>query len=68
MSAIQVAAPTSVPQLRVLDGLHRGLPDQWYPILRSAELGRQPVAVRRFGEDLAVWRDSKGTPHVVEDR
>jgi phenylpropionate dioxygenase-like ring-hydroxylating dioxygenase large terminal subunit len=65
---IDEAAPTTTPLPRVLGGLHRGLPDHWYPIIRSVELGQQPVAVRRFGEELAVWRDSKGAPHIFENR
>jgi nitrite reductase/ring-hydroxylating ferredoxin subunit len=45
-----------------------GLPKRWYPILRSSELAKTPVRVQRFGELLAVWRDSSGRPNVVQDR
>ena len=51
---------------RVAEGLHLGLPNHWFPILYSSELGKDPIQVRRFGEDLAVWRDSAGQPHVFE--
>lgn len=53
---------------RVSDGLDRGLPAHWFPIMRSAELLQQPKRLRRFGLDLAVWRDAAGRPHVFEDR
>jgi len=58
----------TTPRPRVLDGLHKGLPNHWYPILRSSQLGPAPTAVRRFSEDLAVWRDSQGRPRVLENR
>jgi nitrite reductase/ring-hydroxylating ferredoxin subunit len=45
-----------------------GLPKHWYPILRSSELANTPVRVQRFGEVLAVWRDSAGRPNVIQDR
>jgi phenylpropionate dioxygenase-like ring-hydroxylating dioxygenase large terminal subunit len=53
---------------RVLGGLHRGLTGYWYPIMRSGELAKTPVKLRRFAEDLAVWRDTAGRPHVFENR
>lgn len=54
-------------QPKVLEGLHLGLPNFWYPILSSSELGDRPVGVRRFGRDMAVWRDTSGMPHVLDD-
>ena len=51
-------------QPKVLDGLHLGLPNFWYPILRTAELGDRPICVRRFGQDLAVWRDASGAARI----
>jgi phenylpropionate dioxygenase-like ring-hydroxylating dioxygenase large terminal subunit len=39
----------------------------WYPVLQSSELGRKPVALKRFGERLLAWRDSNRTPTVVGD-
>ncbi|HZU08128.1 MAG TPA: aromatic ring-hydroxylating dioxygenase subunit alpha [Chloroflexota bacterium] len=55
-------------RLRVLHGLHLGLPDYWYAILPSSDLGNRPLGLRRFGQDLVLWRDSIGHPHIFEDR
>src|SRR5229473_198154 len=55
-------------RLRVLRGLHLGLPNYWYPIARASDLGAMPVAVKRFGQELVLWRDSAGQPHAFEDR
>ena len=52
---------------KVLDGLHLGLPNYWYPILSASALGDRPVCVRRFGKDLAVWRDAAGRPRVLDN-
>jgi phenylpropionate dioxygenase-like ring-hydroxylating dioxygenase large terminal subunit len=48
--------------------LSLGLPKHWFPILRSSEVGSAPTRIKRFGEVLAVWRDSAGRPNVVQDR
>jgi phenylpropionate dioxygenase-like ring-hydroxylating dioxygenase large terminal subunit len=66
MSAVATAPAT--PRLRVLEGLHLGLPNYWYPILNAADLAAQPRGVRCFGQDLVVWRDSAGRPVVLHDR
>lgn len=56
-------------RIRVLQGLHLGLPNYWYPILRAQELTREkPLGIKRFGEELLLWRDEYGKPHVLEDR
>jgi phenylpropionate dioxygenase-like ring-hydroxylating dioxygenase large terminal subunit len=68
VATMEAAPPATAPRPRVLDGLHLGLPDHWYPILYSSQLGAGPLAVRRFGQSLAVWRDSQGAPHVFENR
>jgi len=44
------------------------IPDRWYPALESARLRRRPVAVRRLGQDLVLWRDVAGTPVALPDR
>ncbi|HEY7066550.1 MAG TPA: aromatic ring-hydroxylating dioxygenase subunit alpha [Chloroflexota bacterium] len=50
-------------------GLELGLRNYWYPILQSEELGREkPLAIRRLGEDLVVWRDGEGLPRTLRDR
>ena len=53
---------------RSVGGLARGLPNHWFPILRSSDLRASPVRVMRFGEDLALWRDSAGRPRVFQNR
>lgn len=63
----QRPAESNVGRSRV-GALVLGLPKRWYPILRSFELQDKPVRVKRFGETLAVWRDSDGHPNVVQDR
>ncbi|MEE1942550.1 aromatic ring-hydroxylating dioxygenase subunit alpha [Streptomyces sp. TRM 70361] len=35
--------------------------NQWYPILQPEEVGNDsPTGVRRFGEELVLWRDVEG--------
>jgi phenylpropionate dioxygenase-like ring-hydroxylating dioxygenase large terminal subunit len=51
----------------MLDGLRFGLPNYWYPILESKQLDKDSICVERFGEKLAVWRDSTGRPAVFEN-
>jgi phenylpropionate dioxygenase-like ring-hydroxylating dioxygenase large terminal subunit len=42
--------------------------NQWHPILLSSELpAGKPVRARRFGLDLAFWRDSTGAPSALAD-
>lgn len=53
---------------RFEDGSHDTfLRNYWYPILRSDDLGADPVGIRRLGEDLVMWRDSTETPHLFPD-
>jgi phenylpropionate dioxygenase-like ring-hydroxylating dioxygenase large terminal subunit len=61
-------APVSAGRSNNVAALARGLPARWYPILRSSDLGDRPVRIRRFGEELAVWRDSAGRARVFQDR
>jgi phenylpropionate dioxygenase-like ring-hydroxylating dioxygenase large terminal subunit len=67
MVAADIPGAARQPRARVTEGLHLGLPNHWFPILYASELGKAPIQVRRFGEDLAVWRDSAGQPHVFEN-
>src|ERR1043165_3906195 len=53
---------------RPVGGLARGLPNHWFPILRSSELGAAPQRLKRFAEDLVLWRDANGKPHLFQDR
>lgn len=53
---------------RFEDGSHETfLRNYWYPILPSASLGSEPKAIRRLGEDLVIWRDGSGDPHLFPD-
>lgn len=40
----------------------------WYPVARSSELGRQPLAVTLMGTPLVVFRGAGGKAAVVLDR
>ena len=48
--------------------LSTGLRNYWYPIFISKELpADKPVAIRRLGEDLALWRATDGKPKLFVD-
>jgi phenylpropionate dioxygenase-like ring-hydroxylating dioxygenase large terminal subunit len=50
-------------------GLELGLRNYWHPIVQSSELpAGSPVGVTCLGEDLILYRDSKGSPKVLFDR
>jgi phenylpropionate dioxygenase-like ring-hydroxylating dioxygenase large terminal subunit len=42
--------------------------NQWYVVLESNEVGRNPVGVTRLGEKIVFRRDPKGTVHAAVDR
>jgi phenylpropionate dioxygenase-like ring-hydroxylating dioxygenase large terminal subunit len=48
--------------------LKLGLRNLWYPLATSAELKDRPLGVRALGEELVLWRDDDGRPHVMVDR
>jgi phenylpropionate dioxygenase-like ring-hydroxylating dioxygenase large terminal subunit len=48
--------------------LEVGLKDLWYPICPSGFVKERPISVRRLGRKIALWRDSEGTLHALEDR
>ncbi len=52
---------------RLPEGLARGLPNFWYPVLQSGELRDTPVKIERFGENLAVWRGESHAPRIFEN-
>ena len=52
--------PASVPDFSALRAC-------WHPVAYAHELGADPKRVRLLGEDLVVWRDSSGRPHVLRD-
>ena len=59
--AQQVAIPNDETALA------HGIRNYWYPVFRSADLGRGPVGIKRLGEDLVLWRDADGCPRVFHD-
>jgi len=48
--------------------LKLGLRNMWYPICRTEIVKDHPVGLQRLGQDVVVWRDSKGAVHVHDDR
>jgi nitrite reductase/ring-hydroxylating ferredoxin subunit len=44
------------------------VPDQWYAVLEANKVGKEPVKVRRFGEDLVLYRAASGAPACMIDR
>jgi phenylpropionate dioxygenase-like ring-hydroxylating dioxygenase large terminal subunit len=49
-------------------GLEHGLPNYWFPIALSSEvLADKPFPVTALCEELVVWRDGSGAPHVFLD-
>jgi len=40
----------------------------WNPVIPSDQVRDKPVALEYFGQDVVVWRDSKGGIHAQEDR
>jgi len=44
------------------------VPDQWYAVLEASKLGRKPVQVRRFGEELVLYRSEGGSVGCMIDR
>ena len=40
----------------------------WYPVARSSELGRRPLAVTLMDTPMVVFRDGAGAPAVLLDR
>jgi len=45
-----------------------GLRNKWYPLCPSHFVTDKPLALRRAGERLVLWRDSAATVLVLEDR
>jgi phenylpropionate dioxygenase-like ring-hydroxylating dioxygenase large terminal subunit len=44
------------------------LPDYWYVVCRSRDLGKRPIARTVMGIPLALFRDAHGTPGALLDR
>ena len=47
--------------------LRDGLTNLWYPICKSATVGKKPLGLSRLGVDVVVWRGSSGDIHVQDD-
>lgn len=46
---------------RIEKRLNEGLLGQWYVVAKSADLkAAQPLAVKRMGRNLVLWRDTAG--------
>ena len=67
MTASNPIAPNAQMGRDLPEGLKFGLPNYWYPILESHQLGEKPICVERFGEKLAVWRDKRGRVAVFHN-
>ncbi len=44
-----------------------GLRDRWYLLGTADAVHDTPVATRLLGEDLVLWRDGSGAPHLMAD-
>jgi phenylpropionate dioxygenase-like ring-hydroxylating dioxygenase large terminal subunit len=42
--------------------------NQWYAVLDSKEVGREPVGLTRLGEKLVFWRDGSGRVSCLKDQ
>jgi len=67
MSVTEPTTTTIQSGREMPDGLKFGLPNHWYPVLQSHQLGNKPTCIERFGETLAVWRDKDGRPAVFHN-
>src|SRR6476646_5149810 len=65
---MSITTPRRPKRLGVEEGLKLGLRNHWYPIFESVDLGAKPLAIRRLGEELVLWRDASGAPHLFIDR
>lgn len=44
------------------------IPNQWYVVLESNQVGQKPVGVIRMGEQMVFWRDNTNKVHCAIDR
>jgi phenylpropionate dioxygenase-like ring-hydroxylating dioxygenase large terminal subunit len=44
-----------------------GLKDLWFPVCPSGFVKGNPISLRRLGYKIALWRDSSGQVHALED-
>lgn len=60
--ALQPAAVDPVDKL-----LEIGLRNLWYPLCPSSFIKERPISLRRLGRKFALWRDTEGKVHALED-
>lgn len=51
-------------EIRLRDGIR----DRWYAICPSDWVRAKPISLKRLGTQMAIWRDSSGKLHALEDR
>lgn len=64
---IKPAAKAAPTKADVSAALEKGLKNLWYPICPSDWITDKPRALRRLGYKIALWRDSQGAVHALED-
>lgn len=60
--------PTDVTDAEVDDLVATGIRDRWYPVCPASWVTREPIGLRRAGEDLVLWRTDGGDLRALEDR
>ena len=48
--------------------LDLGLLNLWYAVLPSWAVSQAPIGITRLGQRIALWRDTDGEVHAIEDR
>lgn len=61
-----VTAGTGAHAIEAL--VSRGLPGFWYPVLPAWALKDKPIGITRLCRNIALWRNSTGAIHALEDR
>ena len=62
------SAPVMLTQAMEIE-MKNGLRNFWYAIISSKELPTDaPLAVKRLGEAMVLWRDNKGEAHLFTDQ
>jgi len=51
-------------EIRLRDGVR----DRWFAVCPSNWVQAKPVSLKRLGTEIALWRDSSGKVHALEDR
>ena len=44
------------------------IPNRWYAVLESGDVKNKPVAIKRLGQSLVLWRDRDGNLVCMDDR